>query len=78
MLTQWAAHWDGGGPGWWLVFPVLFWALVLTGAGYLVYRGSPRRSARTAAERTLAERFARGEIDSEELRQRRMVLRGKR
>ncbi|HEX6675508.1 MAG TPA: SHOCT domain-containing protein [Actinomycetes bacterium] len=68
----------GGGPGWWWVFPVLFWVLVLSAAGYLLYRGSSRRSARSAAEQTLAERFARGEIDADELRQRRSVLRGKR
>jgi putative membrane protein len=67
----------GGGPGWWLVFPILFWVLVLSLAGYLVYRRSPRQSARIAAERTLAERYARGEIDVEELRQRRTVLRGR-
>jgi putative membrane protein len=66
-----------GGPGWWLVFPVLFWVLVLSAAGYLIYRTSPRRSARSQAERTLAERFARGEIDADELQQRRNVLRGK-
>lgn len=66
-----------GGPGWWLVFPILFWVLVLSLAGYLVYRRSPRQSARTAAERTLAERYARGEIDMEELRQRRTALRGR-
>jgi putative membrane protein len=64
------------GPGWWLVFPVLFWTLVLTTVGYLIYRRSPRQSARAAAERTLAERYARGEIDVAELRQRRRDLRG--
>jgi putative membrane protein len=69
--------WDGGGPGWWLVFPILFWVVVLSVVGYLIYRGSPRRSARSAAERTLAERYARGEISEEELKQRRDVLRGR-
>jgi putative membrane protein len=64
----------GGGPGWWLVFPVIFWTLALSVAGYLIYRGSSRQSARRAAERTLAERYARGEIDEEELRQRRAAL----
>jgi putative membrane protein len=43
--------------------------------GYLVYRRSPKQQARSAAERTLAERYARGEITEEELRQRREVLR---
>ena len=78
LAVQPGGPWHGGGPGWWLVFPVLFWMLVISVAGYLIYRGSPRRSARSAAERTLADRFARGEIDAEELRQRRGVLRGQR
>jgi putative membrane protein len=83
MLTQWVYDnpgWHGpwtGGPGWWLVFPVVFWLVVLTAGGYLIYRRSPRQSARSAAERTLAERYARGEIDAQELRQRRAGLRGK-
>jgi putative membrane protein len=63
------------GPGWWLIFPILFWTLVLSVVGYLIYRRSPRQQARSAAERTLAERYARGEISEEELRQRRSVIR---
>ncbi|MFJ8580541.1 SHOCT domain-containing protein [Micromonospora sp. NPDC093277] len=66
--------WNGGA-GWWLIFPTLFWLLVLSSFGYLIYRRSPTRSARSAAERILAERFARGEISEEELKQRRAVLR---
>lgn len=92
MLAEVAAHaadiqsypwaggpggWHEGGAGWWLVFPIVFWALVLTGVGYLIYRGSSRQSARRAAERTLAERFAAGEISEQELRQRRATLRGR-
>jgi putative membrane protein len=69
-------HWDGG-PGWWLVFPVLFWVLVLTAVGYVIFRRTPTRFARTEAERVLAERYARGEIGADELRERRNVLRGK-
>lgn len=77
MATYAHGPWHDGGPGWWLVFPILFWVAVLSVAGYLIYRGSPQRSARTAAEQTLAERFARGEISEEELKQRRAVLRGR-
>jgi putative membrane protein len=69
--------WDGGGPGWWLIFPILFWALLLAAVGYLIYRRSPAQSSRSAGERTLAERYARGEISEEELKERRAVLRGK-
>ncbi|HKS50476.1 MAG TPA: hypothetical protein VJS67_01250 [Pseudonocardiaceae bacterium] len=64
-----------GGPGWWLIFPILFWALVLSVVGYLIYRRSSKQQARAAGERALAERYARGEIGEEELRQRRTVLR---
>lgn len=66
-----------GGPGWWLIFPVLFWLLVLSLVGYLIYRGSSARSARGAAERVLAELYARGEISDDELKHRRAVLRSK-
>ena len=66
-----------GGPGWWLIFPILFWTVVLSGVGYAIYRRSPRQQARTAAERTLAERYARGEISEEELRQRRDAVRAR-
>lgn len=68
--------WNGG-PGLWLIFPALFWLIVLSSLGYLIYRGSPTRSARTAAERILVERFARGEISEEDLKQRRAVLRAR-
>jgi putative membrane protein len=71
---QWDGPWHDGGPGWWLAFPIVFWLVVLLAAGYLIYRGSSRQSARRAAERTLAERYARGEISDEELRQRRAGL----
>jgi len=81
MIALLAAHAGGpggpDGPGWWLIFPIAFWAFALTAAGFLIWRRSPARWARAAAERTLAERYARGEIGEEELRQRRAVLRGK-
>lgn len=82
-LVSFAAHpgWGyghgAGGPGWWVIFPILFWVLVLSAAGYVIYRRSPKQQARSSAERTLAERYARGEIDEEELLQRRSVLRSK-
>lgn len=69
-------HWHGG-PGWWLVFPAVFWLLVLTAVGYTIFRHTPARSARAAAEQLLAERYARGEISADELRERRNVLRNK-
>jgi len=74
--NQWHGPWHGG-PGWWLVFPILFWVLVLSVIGRIAYHRSPGRSARSSAEQILAERFARGEIDAEELQQRRNALRHK-
>ncbi|MGH8625653.1 MAG: SHOCT domain-containing protein [Gammaproteobacteria bacterium] len=43
----------------------------------MIYRRSPKQQARSSAERTLAERYARGEISEDELRQRRNVVRSK-
>jgi putative membrane protein len=82
-LTSYAVYahphpgWGDGGPGWWLIFPILFWVVVLSALGYLIYRRSPAQSARSAAERILAERYARGEISEDEMRQRRAALRGR-
>jgi putative membrane protein len=67
-------HEDGGGPGWWVLFPIafgLFWIAVLVG-GFLVlrrrtgWRGPRTEDPRTKAESVLAERFARGDIDEDE------------
>jgi putative membrane protein len=78
-LARWGGPgpgpWHDGGPGWWLIVPILLWVVVLATAGYLIYRRSPRQAARGAAERTLADRFARGEIGADELRERRAELR---
>ncbi|MEV5708273.1 MULTISPECIES: SHOCT domain-containing protein [Actinoallomurus] len=66
---------DGGGHGWWPVIPLafgLFWLLVLGGGGYLLWR---RAKSPGGAESVLAERYARGEIDEEEYRERLAVLR---
>lgn len=63
------------GSGWWVLFPIafgLFWLLVLGGGGYLLWR---RTKKTPGAESVLAERYARGEIDEEEYRERLAVLR---
>ena len=72
--------WHGWGPGgWiWLAAMVLFWGGLLAASVYLIRR---RPAAATSgggtgpAEMTLAERYARGEIDAEEYRRRQAVLR---
>lgn len=76
--------WHGHGvSGWgWFAMSVgmiLFWALIIT-ATVLLFRAldRPQERFRTpaapSAERLLAERFARGEIDEEEYRSRLAVL----
>jgi putative membrane protein len=65
--------WHDHAPAWWPVFPIgfgLFWLLVIGGGLYLLAK-RPK-----GPERTLAERYARGEIDEEEYRERLGVLRG--
>ena len=72
-----------GGWGWvgMTVGMVLFWGLVITGIVLLV-RAVGRHDKTTAAppppdaEQLLAERFARGEIDETEYRDRLAALRG--
>jgi putative membrane protein len=74
----WYGHGMGGwGYGLMLFNGLIIWAL-LVGGGVLVYRVLRRSewSGRDgSAERTLAERYARGEIDDEEYRRRLDTLR---
>ncbi|MEV0702582.1 SHOCT domain-containing protein [Saccharopolyspora sp. NPDC050389] len=76
FLVQWGPNpaWHGphGGPGWLigLFFLVLVAALIAT-VIWLAVRGRPRqRSAVERAKEILAERFARGEISTDEYRER--------
>ena len=88
-LAQVAAHmphdgWDGG-PGWFIIFPIL-WFLLIATAFFLLFRAArrgfrhgPPPWARQAAGpdpvAILGERYARGEIDESEYRSRLEVLR---
>jgi putative membrane protein len=78
--------WAGNGWGWggvvtYIVLAVLLVAVVIVVAAavrYLVRGGSPYTGASSEAtgpEATLAERFARGEIDDDEYRRRITLLR---
>ncbi|MCH1882481.1 hypothetical protein [Agrococcus sp. ARC_14] len=79
--TALAAHdgmgpWAGGGSPFW-IFP-LAWLLIVAAVIALVWTGRRRRdrqAGRLAGEQALAERFASGEIEAEEYRARREVLR---
>ena len=77
-------HWYGDLGGWGYLMMalnmVLFWGLVITGIVLLArYLGAGRRGdyARGGgyADRILAERFARGEIDEDEYHRRLQALR---
>jgi putative membrane protein len=61
----------GGGP-WFLLFPLL-WIALIVGAFFLFRRRSDRWQTHSAEE-VLAERYARGEISADEYHQRRGVL----
>ncbi|MGH3425047.1 MAG: SHOCT domain-containing protein, partial [Nocardioidaceae bacterium] len=67
-------HWDGPGP-WWPIFPILWFlfvvAVIFTFARF--GRGRWGRPSNTGESR-LAERFAAGEIDEREYRERLAVL----
>lgn len=77
---MWPGH---GGASWgFLVMGLgmlLFAAVLLAGIVLLLRYLGPRRDAvpaKSSAERWLAERYARGEIDEQEYRQRMQALRG--
>lgn len=77
-------YYGNGMGGWGLVLmtvsSVLFWALVIAGIVALVrYTGREARHSEPvrhgpAPQQTLAERFARGDIDEEEYQRRREIL----
>lgn len=77
-------YWDHGfGTHWFgavvmIVTAVLFWGGLAAVVVVLLRRFSHEGNTTTSdAERILDERFARGEIDEEELKQRRAALHGK-
>ncbi len=72
----WGPGWDGGSPGLWPLIPIvwgLVWLAVIATIVVLLWRrgSGDVRSARSA----LAERYARGDIDEQEYRERLAVLR---
>jgi len=74
---------DHGGWGWggWLAMTLTmlaFWGLVAWVVVSLVRQPGGRREPGRDTEEILAERFARGEIDEDEFRQRRAALRSHR
>ncbi|GAA1830896.1 SHOCT domain-containing protein [Actinomadura chokoriensis] len=84
----WGHMGNGGWSGWmwlWGTAMVLFWVIVIGATAWLVARAAaphrtPTPSPRTArlehAREILAERYARGEIDTDEYEERLAKLRG--
>ena len=82
----WADGDDGMSFGPWVLLPFLFWIGLLALVAWIVTRLFPRRreggggtgpaSRRDPAEEILRERFARGEISTEEYLRSREILRG--
>lgn len=84
-MMMWGYGWGWG--SWLMGFGmIVFWVLIIAGAVVLVrYVGIARDGRETGpgtgqgnAEQILADRFARGEIDEDEYRKRRELLRGRR
>ena len=67
-----------GGPGWWIIVPLLWLALFATAVVF--FARNRRRVCHPAArgETTLANRFAAGEIDADEYHERLAVLKASR
>jgi putative membrane protein len=70
--VQSAPTWSDAGWGWWFPFGLVFWLGLTALAVYLLSHTTGRRQpwGAASARDILAERFARGEIDSEEYEER--------
>jgi putative membrane protein len=75
VLAEHGHEWAAAG-GWWPVFPLLWFALIL--GGFFFFGSRMRRSMQQrpfrSGEAVLAERYARGEVTEEEYRERLKVL----
>ncbi len=67
-------HWGPGGPGLWILVPLLFWGTLLY---FFVTRARRWGPSWRSGEAVLAERYARGEIDADEYASRLATLREK-
>lgn len=67
MLADGGHHWHHG---WWIVFPI-FWLLLAAAVIALFWRRSKlHHDGNDSPRRILGERFARGEINADEYRER--------
>lgn len=80
MIAQMFSDGDHMGDGWWWVMGIgwlVVVALIVVTVVVLVRHLGPGPASRRDAEAVLAERFARGELDADEYRTRRDVLRNR-
>lgn len=65
------------GPGWWIVFPILWFVLIASAIAFFVVNGRRRwrYAGRRTGEQTLAQRYAEGAINEDEYRTRLETLR---
>lgn len=73
VVAQWGGHMWSWNSGWAWLWMVVFWALVVAVIVFAVRRGGDGAGTRSAAD-VLAERYARGEINTDEYRDRLRVL----
>jgi len=73
-VTQWGPPWASAGPGWWILFPLSWLALVGLVLFVALRAWWPRRASSWSAKVILAERYAKGEIDHDEYRRRMEVI----
>ena len=66
-------HWDGPGH-WWPIFPILWFLAIFTAIFLFGRRARHCRYASRSGVARLSERYAAGEIDEAEYRERRAVL----
>jgi putative membrane protein len=75
--TVLADHQAGWGHGWWPLWPILWVAVIVAVVWFLSRRWrEPRDGGSGRAKEILAERFARGDLSSDEYRERLAELGG--
>ena len=74
MLVADSDHWNG--PGWWVIFPIMWFLFFTTIVVLVIVRGRRWRQdcGRRSGVARLSERYAAGEIEEQEYRQRLAVL----
>lgn len=73
LTTLFASHTHGWDHGWWPLWPLLWLGLIVTVAWLITRRrwiSERRQNGADRARDILAERYARGEISSDEYRER--------